>query len=177
MMIFAGGTEGAFTFWSASYIQVNFASDARMGGIGTACFAAGMMVMRFAGGLFVGQKRLRRFILASAVCGMVIGLGVPFIRSPWLFFPILFAAGLSIACFWPSIQSYAVDRLPGKDPTAVFILLSCAGIPGFGLTSVIMGMIGDHAGLGASFLIVPLMLLFLAVTVLAERARKLPEEA
>ncbi len=177
MMVFAGGAEGAFTFWSASYIQVNFAANPRMGGFGTACFAAGMMVVRLLGGVLVGQKYLRRFILTSAIFGCVVAVCIPFVQSVLVFFIVLFFAGMSIACFWPSIQSYAVDRIPSIDATAAFILMSCAGVPGFGLASVIMGFIGDAVGLGKSFFIVPAFLLILVVLVLFERNIKPKEVA
>jgi len=77
MMILAGGSEGAFTFWSASYIQVHFAALPRMGGIGTACFAGGMLIMRFASGLLVAQDKLRRAIFFSAAGGIAVSLAVP----------------------------------------------------------------------------------------------------
>ncbi len=169
MMICAGGAEGAFTFWSASYIQVNFAANPRMGGLGTAFFAAGMMTVRLLGGMLVGQKYLRRFILTSAAFGCLVSLFIPFVQSVPLFFVTLFFAGTSIACFWPSIQSYAVDRIPHIDATAAFILMSCAGIPGFGLVSLIMGFVGDAVGLGRSFFIVPAVLALLVIIVLFER--------
>ncbi|MEI6432305.1 MAG: MFS transporter, partial [bacterium] len=41
-MFVAGGGEFCVTFWCASYIQLNFSSSAWIGGVGTACFAAGM---------------------------------------------------------------------------------------------------------------------------------------
>ncbi len=170
MMVFAGGAEGAFTFWSASYIQVNFAENPRMGGFGTACFAAGMMCVRLLGGMLIGQKYLRRFILASAGFGFFIALFVPFVNTIPVFFIVLFLAGMSIACFWPSIQSYAVDRIPSIDSTAAFILMSCAGVPGFGLASFLMGLIGDSVGLGKSFFIVPSFLALLVVLVMFERS-------
>lgn len=172
MMILAGGSEGAFTFWSASYIQVHFAALPRMGGIGTACFAGGMLTMRFASGLLVTQDKLRRAIFFSAAGGIAVSLAVPFVQHAALFFPLLFLAGMSIACFWPSIQSYAVYKMPYLDSTAVFILLSCAGIPGFGLISLIMGIIGDRAGLQKSFFCVPILLSLLALTVVIERGKK-----
>lgn len=84
-------------------------------------------------------------------------------------FSAAFLAGVSIACFWPSIQAYAVIRITHLDSTAAFILMSCAGIPGFGLISFIMGIIGDKAGLNKSFFLVPALLAFLALTVLIER--------
>ncbi len=172
MMVFAGGAEGAFTFWSASYIQVNFAANPRMGGLGTAFFAAGMMTVRLLGGMLVGQKYLRRFILTSALFGCLVSFFIPFVQSVPVFFVTLFFAGTSIACFWPSIQSYAVDRIPHIDATAAFILMSCAGVPGFGLTSFIMGFIGDAVGLGQSFFIVPAVLAVLVLLVLFERSVK-----
>jgi len=169
MMVLAGGAEGAFTFWSAGYIQVHFSALPRMGGIGTACFAAGMLVMRLASGLFVSQNKLRKTVFLSAVFGVGVASAIPFIQSETLFFPLLFFAGISIACFWPSIQSYAVYRMPQLDSTAAFILMSCAGIPGFGLVSFVMGLIGDAAGLEKSFLCVPALLAVLALTVVIER--------
>ncbi len=172
MMVFAGGAEGAFTFWSASYIQVNFAANPRMGGFGTAFFAAGMMTVRLVGGVLVKQQYLRRFILCSAIFGCAVAFVIPFVETVVVFFVVLFLAGMSIACFWPSIQSYAVDRIPNIDATAAFILMSCAGVPGFGLASLLMGIIGDSVGLGKSFFIVPAFLLVLVVLVLFERSRK-----
>lgn len=169
MMVLAGGSEGAFTFWSASYIQVHFNALPRMGGAGTACFAAGMMCMRLASGFLAGQNKLRRLIFFSAAGGALLACAVPFVTSAYVFFPLLFSAGVSIACFWPSIQAYAVIRITHLDSTAAFILMSCAGIPGFGLISFIMGIIGDKAGLNKSFFLVPALLALLALTVLIER--------
>ena len=74
---------------------------------------------------------------------------------------VLFSAGLSVACFWPSLQSYAADCL-SVDTTMLFILLSCGGIPGFGIASWIMGIIGDSAGIRAAFAVIPVFLFILA---------------
>ncbi|MGI5173893.1 MFS transporter [Treponema sp. OMZ 840] len=169
MMLLAGGAEGAFTFWSASYIQIHFAALPRMGGIGTACFAAGMLGMRVASGIFVPQHKLRKAIFLSAVFGVIIASIIPFIHSEKFFFPLLFLAGISIACFWPSIQSYSITKMSYLDSTAAFILSACAGIAGFGLVPFIMGIIGDAAGLEKSFLCVPVLLAVLALSVFFER--------
>ncbi|MGL4986088.1 MAG: MFS transporter [Treponemataceae bacterium] len=168
IMIFAGGVEGAFTYWSASYIQVHFNGSARLGGLGTACFALGMMVVRFLGGMLIKQKYLRRFVISSAIAGFLMSFTVPFVQSATSFLFVLFLNGLCIACFWPSLQSYAVDRMP-FDPTIIFILLSCAGVPGFGLTSFAMGFIADIHGFDVSFFIVPTMFILLLGTILLER--------
>ena len=161
-MFCGGGAEGAFTFWSASYIQINFETLARAGAFGTAAFAGGMVVGRLASGHFVGQDGLRTLIIVSALVGVAASLGAWAINSQIGFFMIVFVAGLSIACFWPSIQSHAASRIP-LDSTMLFILLSCAGIPGFGLTSWIMGLVAETYGLRASLLVIPAELALLAI--------------
>ncbi|WP_428770843.1 MFS transporter [Treponema sp. HNW] len=171
MMFLAGGAEGAFTFWSASYIQLHFASLPRMGAVGTACFAAGMLSMRLFIGVYVPQHKLRKMIFLSAAGGFIIAALLPLMHSQMLFFPALFLSGVAIACFWPSIQSYAVYKIPRLDSTSAFILMSCAGIPGFGLIPFIMGIIGDTAGLEKSFLLIPPVFALLAVTVIIEKSR------
>ena len=75
---------------------------------------------------------------------------------------LLFFVGLASAPFWPSVQSYSVDRLSHLDSTTLYILLSCAGVPGCGVLSVVMGKAGDLWGLRAAFLAVPVCYLVLA---------------
>jgi fucose permease len=166
--LFSGGAaEAAFTFWSASYIQLHYRTLARSGGIGTACFAGGMIAGRMLSGHYVHQKGLRNLILISALVGIVIGLSVFLVENLVGFFILLFLAGLSVACFWPSIQSYAADCLR-VDATMLLILLSCAGIPGFGAISWIMGIIADRAGIRVSFALIPVCFALLAATILVD---------
>ena len=168
MMVFAGAAEGAYTFWTASLIQLELGGEPREGGIGTALFAAGMIVGRFAGAWWIRQQSLRRFIALSAVAGLAVSLAVPLVESLLLLYVLLFAAGLAVACFWPSIQSYAADCLP-VDATSLFILLSCAGIPGFAGASWLMGLIGDASDLRNSFLVVPALLAGLLLVMATDR--------
>jgi fucose permease len=164
-MFCGAGAEGAFTFWSASYIQLNFDALARAGAIGTAMFAGGMAVGRFASGRFVHQGGIRILIIASALVGVVASLGAWAVESVGALYAVIFAAGLSIACFWPSIQSYAATVIP-LDSTTLFILLSCFGIPGFGLTSWVMGIIASTQGLRTSLLVIPGLLVVLSIVMI-----------
>jgi fucose permease len=163
-----GGAEGAFTFWSASYIQIHFDAVARAGGFGTAAFAAGMVAGRITFGRYVHQGGLRTLILVSALAGIVLSLFAFLVNNMVGFFALLFGAGISIACFWPSIQSHAAAVLR-VDSTMLFILLSVAGIPGFGFTSTVMGVIADRVGLRWSLLVIPALLAILAGIMLFER--------
>ncbi len=173
-MFCGGGAEGAFTFWSASYIQIHFDTLARAGALGTAAFAAGMTLGRLASGHFVRQGGLRLLIIASAFAGTAASVGAWATDSIIAFFAIVFVAGLSIACFWPSIQSHAAATMP-VDSTMLFILLSCAGIPGFGLTSWIMGLLAERYGLRTSLLVIPGLLAVLAIAMIASPRNRAPE--
>lgn len=168
MMFFAGATEGAFVFWSASYIQIEFDGSPRAAGIGTAFFAIGMIVGRFVIGWLLTQSMLWRLIMGSVILGFFVSLIMPFTDSLWFLYIMLTLAGLSVASFWPSIQSYAADRMP-VETTSLFILLSCAGVPGFAFASLLLGYVGEHAGLKWSFGTVPILFLLLGLFSLIER--------
>ena len=170
-MFCGGGAEGAFTFWSATYVQVHFQTLARGGAFATAAFAGGMAIGRLLFGRFVHQNGLRTLIIVSAVIGVGVSLVAWAATGAGAFYAVIFFAGLSIACFWPSIQSHAATTVR-QDPTVLFILLSCAGIPGFGLTSWIMGIVAEATDLRTSLLVIPALLVVLAVVMLASPRRK-----
>jgi len=165
-MFLAGGGEFCLTFWSASYIQLSFNASAWAGGIGTACFAGGMVLGRTGWGFFIKQHQLKRLVFWSALAAVAITLPFPTLSNLWIFFGLLFLSGVAVAPFWPSVQSYCTDRLPEADTTMLFILLSCAGIPGCGFFIWLMGFIGNRSGdLSTAFYLVPICFFFLAVLI------------
>ncbi len=165
-MFFAGGGEFCLTFWCASFIQLNFRGAAWAGGVGTACFAGGMFLGRTGWGYLIRQHQLRQLIVWSALAGTLITSLFPFLTDLWALFGLLFVAGIATAPFWPSVQSYCADRLPETDTTMLFILLSCAGIPGCGVFTWLMGYIGDRAGgLRLAFYLIPACYLTLAAII------------
>jgi MFS family permease len=183
-MFVAGGGEFCLTFWCASYIQLSFTPAAWAGGVGTAFFAAGMVLGRTGWGYLIKQGHLRSLIVYSALGGTLVTLCFPILTNLWLFFGLLFLAGVATAPFWPSVQSYCADCLPGTDTTMLFILLSCAGIPGCGFFTWLMGYVGNHSGgLSRAFYLVPFCYLVLAALIAydwqrhgsADRKRRQPE--
>jgi fucose permease len=167
-MFFAGGGEFGITFWTASFIQLNFVSAAWAGGVGTACFAGGMFLGRSFWGYFIKQHQLKYLILYSAVSAVLITVLLPFIRGLWILFLLLFLSGITVAPFWPSVQSYCTNRLHERDTTMLFILLSCAGIPGCGVITWVMGLLGNVGGLRVSFMVIPVCFAILAALIAAD---------
>jgi fucose permease len=171
-----GGAEATFTFWSASYVQIEYGALPRAGGFGTACFAGGMIAGRMLSGHYVHQKGLKNLILISGIVGIVVSLFVYAVGSLAGFYVCVFFAGLTAACFWPSIQSYAADCLK-TDATMIFILLSCAGIPGFGFAPWLMGVIGDLTNIRTSFAVVPFFFLMLVLIIAIDHRVHRPRSA
>lgn len=177
-MFLAGGGEFCLTFWCPAYIQLCFHGSAWAGGLGTAIFGIGMFTGRAGSGVLVRQHHLYNLILWTAVSGMIFTSLLPllnpdFFGSPLLFtlvlYALLFLCGISAAPYWPSVQSYAADRMPEVDTTMLFVLLSCAGIPGCGFFTWFMGVCGDRFGLRYSFYLIPLCFAGLALLIGADR--------
>jgi fucose permease len=165
-MFVAGGGEFCITFWCASYLQLHFAASAWIGGVGTACFAGGMVLGRTCEGYWLHQKHLKSLIVASALAGTAITLFLPVATSSGLFLLLLFLSGIATAPFWPSVQSHSADRIPQVDTTMLFILLACAGVPGCGVATWAMGYLGNQSGgLGRAFYLIPACYLLLALLI------------
>lgn len=153
-MFFAGGGEFCLTFWCASFIQIEFGASPRAAGLGTACFAAGMIAGRLLSGVYVHQHNLKNLIVWLSCIATVVTLFFPWIESLAVLFILLFIAGIAAGPFWPSIQSDGANRIK-SDHTMMMILFSCAGVPGCGFFTAAIGFLGDLVGLRMSFLIVP----------------------
>jgi len=165
-MFLAGGGEFCLTFWCASFVQLSFKQGAWAGGVGTAFFAAGMFLGRTGWGYLIRQHQLKHLIVYSALAGTAITLFFPIVTGLWTLFGLLFVAGIATAPFWPSVQSYCDDCLPEADSTMLFILLSCAGVPGCGVFTLLMGYLGDRLGdLRLAFYLVPACFLALAALI------------
>ncbi len=162
-MFFAGGGEFCLTFWSASYIQLNLKLTVWAGGLGTAMFAFGMFLSRTCLGYLVRQKHINIVVFYGAILGIISSIFLKQTNNIYLFFIMLTICGIAIGPFWPNIQSYATVCLNDKDSTMVFILLSCAGIPGCGVFTLAMGIIGDNYGLDKALVLVPICFAVIAL--------------
>jgi len=161
-LFFAGGAESAFAFWSASYIQLEYNTNPRAGAIGAALFAIGMVLGRLLTSRIAHRFKLKNIILISSLLSLGLSIVFFFIINISSLFILMLFMGLTIACLWPSIQSYA-GSVMGVDITILMIFLSCFGTPGYSSATILMGIIGDKYGLHTSFILSPIYLFLLAV--------------
>lgn len=166
-LFFAGGAEGGFAFWSASYIQLQYSTQPRAGGFGVALFALGMIIGRIMASKLSYKFGLKKILIFSAGFSFLISLMFFFINNLTLLFIFMFFIGITLASLWPSIQSYAGSVIK-VDVTVLMIFLSCFGIPGYSTATLLMGIIGDIKGLHSSFIIAPVYLFFLFLLLLFE---------
>ncbi len=166
-MFFAGAGEFAYAYWGASYIQIHFDMLPRAGAFGSAAFALGMAVGRIASVKLAKLWGLKRLLITSAVTGSFVSFSFFLIKSPAAIYVYLFVVGVTLACLWPSIQSYAASVIDA-DATAIMIFLSCFGIPGTSAAILIMGVIGDLFGLRTAYLVAPVFIFMVVVFLLLE---------
>ena len=92
---------------------------------------------------------------------------IPYAGSLALFYVLLAIAGVAAACFWPTILAEAAACLQ-VDATLLFVMLSCAGIAGFGFAPWLLGVIGDRSGLKAAFSAMPGFFITLLIALIIE---------
>jgi fucose permease len=153
--IFMGaGIESAFTFWSTSYVAAYLKDVPRAGAFAVVIFAAAMAIGRFLTAKLSHTLSLKMLMGVSALLGLAVSWLLPFASSLLWFYILLALAGLAAACFWPTILSEAQACLH-VDATLLFVMLSCAGIAGFGIAPWLLGMIGDRTDLKVALSIMP----------------------
>ena len=183
LMFIAGGAEFCMTFWIASFMQLTMKTGAFLGGLATAVFSLGMVTGRMGWGVYVPQKRLGQSLIVACAIGMLLSCSIPFLQPDMaigrigtliLMFVLDYLIGITIAPLWPTIQTYSVDRLPKHlDETMVFVWLSCAGVPGCGIFSWLMGVLGDvFRSLSMPFFLLPACQLLLTLVLLVETRKK-----
>ena len=166
-IFFGAGVESAFTFWSRSYVEIYFKNVPRAGAVAVMVFAGSMAAGRFLVAKLSEKISLKMIMICSAFLGAAVSVIIPFASNLIWFYSLLAFAGIAASCFWPSILAEASNCLK-INPTMLFVMLSCIGIVGFGLTPWIMGVIGDYAHLKIGFFIIPVFFLILVLLFIIE---------
>lgn len=177
LMFLGGGAEFGLTFWASSFIRMTFDATPMQGAMATLIFSIGMIIGRLGAAAVIPQKYLFHMLLGTAGTGILAGLVLPFAPSIWAAYGLFLLLGLACSALWPSSQSYCTDRMPFLDSTVVYIILSCAGTPGCGIMTWLLGKLGDNLSLKWSMLLVPVCLLLYVAILLFERFKwRTPKE-
>lgn len=171
LMFLGGGAEFGLTFWASSFVRMTFNSTPMQGAMATLIFSIGMIIGRLGAAAVIPQKYLFHMLLSTAATGIAAGILLPFAPSIWAAYGLFLVLGLSCSALWPSSQSYCTDRMPFLDSTVVYIILSCAGTPGCGIMTWLLGKVGDNVSLKWSILLVPLCLFLFVAVLLFERLK------
>ena len=172
-MFFGAGAEFGITFWAAAYIELTFKTSTFIAGLGTGMIALGMFLGRTFFGYIAKPGRLRYILIFSGLGTVPLMCLLAALRSgmmaPWLLFTVLFLllflVGIGISPYWPTTQVYGVTHLPDCDSTLLYVYFSTLGVPGCGIFSWLMGVVGDRFGLqGAILLAAFCVLIFCAST-------------
>lgn len=172
-IFFAGGGEWCLTFWIPTFVQLVHRGSAFASGVAMALFAFGMMAGRMLAGMLIPQRHLPVLLIATGIFSCVIGLFIPFAPDVLTVCVLVTLAGVGVGPFWPCIQSVCVDKLQ-LDATQIYIILSCAGIPGCGIFTWLQGALGDvrWIGLRHSFFLMPVSILIMTLLLAAAFRRK-----
>lgn len=178
LMFLGGGAEFGLTFWASSFLRITLNATPFQGAMATLIFSIGMIIGRLGSAALIPQRKLFHMLFITSGSGIVLGILLSLAPSLWLCYLLFLLLGLSCSTLWPSTQSYCTDRMPFLDSTVVYIILSCAGTPGCGILTWLLGTFGDNFGLRISILLVPLCLILFAALLLFERFRwRLPENS
>ncbi len=171
-MFFGAGAEFCLTFWAASFLQLHFHSGVWLAGVGTAVIALGMFCGRVAFGVIAREENLKWILLGASLGTIPLTLALAPIAlidqeivRYLVLFMVLFACGIGIAPYWPTLQVYGVRRLPHLDETLLYVYFSAVGIPGCGFFTWIVGKSGDRFGLAGAFYLIPVTLLIYAAII------------
>ncbi len=163
--------EGVANEWSALTLRDGLGATAAMAGAGPTAFVGAMLAGRLAGDRIIDRLGLESTArLGAWVVGLGSGLGLAVavvLDQPIVLVAGLVVAGVGAATLFPAMLA-AGDRL---DATGAGVAVgSSAARAGFLAVPVIVGTVGDVAGLPVGFALLPLAGL-LAVVVLPRALR------
>lgn len=154
MMMLSGGCEAGLVSWGPNFVQQELAASARGGAWTITLYGILMALGRFTSSAVVARLTAPRLMIISAVGCLAVTLGLSFTHELWLAWSLFGLGGLFIACFWPTILSVASDNI-ARGSTALFALLSTAGVIGAMTVPWLIGDLGDALGLRLAMAILP----------------------
>lgn len=161
-MVLAGGSEVGLTTWAPSFLEQELGASARGGALTIIFFGAAMALGRFASGWVLRRVGSITLTAVSAVLCALSMLAFGQAREPLVAVGFAGFAGLTVACFWPTLLAIATEVLDDAS-TAMLALLAAAGIAGCALFPWVLGVLGDAFSLRAGLVLLPVAMMALAL--------------
>ena len=155
--------EGAMLDWSAVFLISVHGLDAAQAGLGYSAFALAMAAGRLSGDRLVKRFGGTRIIISGgllAATGLVLAVVAP---APWLAFGGFLLVGLGISNLVP-IFFTAAGRQTIMPASFAIASITAIGYAGILLGPAGIGFVAEHFSLEASFVLMALGLLFVAVS-------------
>lgn len=168
--------EVAVCFWLPIHFQQVLGASASLAAASNAVFWTGAIVGRLAAGMLGSRVRDITMLRVSATLGVCVMLVFSAMRSPGLALAAVGIVGLTFACIWPTIVSYA-GHIYGPKLAITLPWIVGAGAAGAAVGPWVAGEAAALPGVGqaAAFLINPLFFAVLTGVMLA--APKLEKRA
>jgi len=165
MALTAGG-EGAMIHWSPSFIETQYPTSAAVGKWGLTVFGLAMAGGRFGAGWVVRRVPLTAMMVTVAGASAAASLALAAVPNLTATLVALALVGFFSGTFWPSILARGSEAIASGSAT-LLAALAVAGIAGFGISPLAVGVVAQHAGLRAGMGLVPAGFLLSALALIA----------
>ncbi len=165
MALTAGG-EGVLVHWSPSFIETEYAGSGVAAKWGLTVFGLAMAGGRFGAGWVVRRFPLIPLMVAMAGASAAASLALAVVPSLAATLVSLALVGLFSGTFWPSILALGSEQI-AKGSATLFAALAVAGIAGFGLSPLAVGVVAQHAGLRVGMGLLPVGFVLSALALIA----------
>ncbi len=159
--------EGAVLDWAAIYLQKELGSSVVTSGLGFACFAGTMAIMRFLGDGVRNRFGAVRTLRVSGFMGAAGLMGGALAPFDWVAIVSFAAAGIGVANMVPVLFSAAGNhpRLPAASAISIATMVGYCGIL---VAPSSIGFLAEHVGFRPTY--AGLSLLLVIVALMAGRA-------
>jgi fucose permease len=155
------GAEVGVNSWIATYLSEKFQLD--LGSLATggiAFFFVALSIGRLLGSAILNFVSARRFLVMTALLGVLGMLGI-ILGTREVAVVSIFAAGLGFGNIFPLVFSILIDRMPER--SAELSGLLCMAIAGGAVMPWLMGVVDDRFGITAAMLVPFLSCLYILV--------------
>jgi FHS family L-fucose permease-like MFS transporter len=154
------GIDVGFNSNSGQFLIKQFGIEPTLAESGRSVYFFGRMLGTFAGALLLTKISSRKFLLWSAVLGILCFTAILLVKSSFMAWGLVFMIGLSVANIWPMVFSIAVEKFPARNNEISGLMMMA--ISGGAVIPLLIGWVSDisSVAIGMSILILCMVYLF-----------------